>query len=573
MADYILDVVNQTSKLDWAFPFQRTGAFPLDRSSLFTSYNDAVLYASGAGDERDLGGSSYIGQTLSVYDKDNSSVTLYIIEVDRSLKEVGSVPLGDNLSVEIIDGIVQLKNFRKNYYAYVPAVKDDEGNIVEASKYVLTEGFKAGLEPRVVASGENLIIAWYEPGSETVEDVAANVESVSKIVDELDSTLNGESGLVNQVDNLKEQVGIAADDAGNAATGLYKEIKDLKDSVDTKANAEDVYTKSETNNAIATAIANVDHLSRKIVNTIDDIDASAEDAHLFIYMVPTGLQYDDDKYDEYVVIDGVVEKVGSWEIDLGNYITKDQFNNLDTKVNTLVQTVSDNKNELDEKILNLQNDLEDEVNRATAAEVANADAITKKADKATTLAGYGITDTYTKDEITDLISDITGGESAADVKAELTAYKTTTDATLDTIQNTLQSLADAEPNYIKAVDATNFMVTDAGELKLVSISTSQVDSLQDLLKTGSALVTQEEKTALQAIIAGNFDNYVKSTTSDFEVSEEGELRLVNVQNSALMNIVGDMTALINYTEGTTLVSEINDLRTLLTWQEMDENEL
>ena len=35
MAEYIYDVVNQTSKLDWAFPFQRTGAFPIDRSILF----------------------------------------------------------------------------------------------------------------------------------------------------------------------------------------------------------------------------------------------------------------------------------------------------------------------------------------------------------------------------------------------------------------------------------------------------------------------------------------------------------------------------------------------------------
>ena len=52
MADYILDVLKETSKLDWAFPFQRTGAFPLDRSSLFSSYEDAELYAQGGTDER-----------------------------------------------------------------------------------------------------------------------------------------------------------------------------------------------------------------------------------------------------------------------------------------------------------------------------------------------------------------------------------------------------------------------------------------------------------------------------------------------------------------------------------------
>ena len=146
--DYILNVVDKTSKLDWAFPFQRTGAFPLDRSSLFSSYADAVLYASGGEDARGLSGSSYIGQPISVYNAETASVVLYVIQADRSLKEVGSVPVGDNLSIEVKDDIIQLKNFGKNYYAYVPAVKDPEGNITEASKYTLTEGFKAGLEPR-----------------------------------------------------------------------------------------------------------------------------------------------------------------------------------------------------------------------------------------------------------------------------------------------------------------------------------------------------------------------------------------------------------------------------------------
>ena len=94
--DYILNVVDKTSKLDWAFPFQRTGAFPLDRSSLFSSYADAVLYASGGEDERGLSGSSYVGQPISVYDAETTSITLYVIQTDRSLKEVGSVPIGDN---------------------------------------------------------------------------------------------------------------------------------------------------------------------------------------------------------------------------------------------------------------------------------------------------------------------------------------------------------------------------------------------------------------------------------------------------------------------------------------------
>ena len=71
-----------------------------------------------------------------------------------------------------------------------------------------------------------------------------------------------------------------------------------------------------------------------------------------------------------------------------------------------------------------------------------ADALTaavgNKADKATTLTGYGITDAYTKTEvdtkISDAISSATGGESAASVKASLETYKTNNDARVDALE-------------------------------------------------------------------------------------------------------------------------------------------
>lgn len=78
-------------KLDWAMPMQRTGKFPLDRSSMFSSYNDAVKYAKGDTsdpDSRGLCGSSYIGQQICVYE--NDEVKLYVIDQDRALKNSNS---------------------------------------------------------------------------------------------------------------------------------------------------------------------------------------------------------------------------------------------------------------------------------------------------------------------------------------------------------------------------------------------------------------------------------------------------------------------------------------------------
>jgi hypothetical protein len=64
--EYIFNTINEVEKLDWAFPFQRTGAFPLDRSAIFSSIADAEAYALGADelgpkDSRGLGGTSYVG--------------------------------------------------------------------------------------------------------------------------------------------------------------------------------------------------------------------------------------------------------------------------------------------------------------------------------------------------------------------------------------------------------------------------------------------------------------------------------------------------------------------------------
>jgi hypothetical protein len=58
-----------------------------------------------------------------------------------------------------------------------------------------------------------------------------------------------------------------------------------------------------------------------------------DDADQYIYMVPTGFQENDDKYDEYVVIRvadvPMLEKVGSWEVDLSDYA---KTSDLDLKV-------------------------------------------------------------------------------------------------------------------------------------------------------------------------------------------------------------------------------------------------
>lgn len=566
--------------MSFAKSFARLNGQPLDKSEIWYSLAEAQAYAATD--------AAYVGQTLAVIDSENKNVVFYgIQDAEGTLKEVGSALVGDNLSIEIADGKVQLKNFGKEYYAYVPAVKDEEGNITEESKYVLTEGFKAGLEPRVIIDGENLVIAWYEPGSETIEDVATNVESVSKVVDELDEVLNAKGGLVDQVDELKDQVGTAADDAGNAATGLYKELEDLADVVDTKADAENVYTKEEADEAIADAVAeavaNAAHLSRVIVDSVADIPVEDDKSLTCIYMVPTGLQADDDKYDEYMVIeyDGTdeetgeaikirkVERVGSWEIDLKDYATVKDLNDLS-------DVVENNQIAVDEALSDLEDAIAAEEERALAAEQANATEIAKKADKATTLAGYGITDAYTKEEtlnkITEKITEVNGGESAGEVLSQLNSYKETNNSRVDAIEEALEALEGAEPNFITAVNEDEFIVT-AGVLELKNIPIAKVTNLEDTLNViQSDVLTLEEILNGKTLEDGQVVQGVVAQLNDLTTTVSSlSDSLVNYVTVKDFNaVVGDLEQM--KANNVNVMEDIDAIKDILLWKEMTISE-
>ena len=90
MADSYVEVF--PSSVDFPKPFQRTGKFPLDRTSMFDSYEDAVKYAAGNKanpDSRGMCGVSYVGQTITVYE--NGVVADYKINADRTLSKVETV--------------------------------------------------------------------------------------------------------------------------------------------------------------------------------------------------------------------------------------------------------------------------------------------------------------------------------------------------------------------------------------------------------------------------------------------------------------------------------------------------
>ena len=106
------------------------------------------------------------------------------------------------------------------------------------------------------------------------------------------------------------------------------DVTDLQTTLDGKANKAttlagygiiDAYTKGETDSAIATAVANAGHLKRTIVEALPDVGEADEHT---IYMVGDGEGEGNQKYEEFMLVNGAFEKIGDSAVDLTDYALK-----------------------------------------------------------------------------------------------------------------------------------------------------------------------------------------------------------------------------------------------------------
>ena len=126
----------------------------------------------------------------------------------------------------------------------------------------------------------------------------------------------------------------------------------------------DAYTKGETDSKIAAAVANADHLKREIVTELPDAGSADENT---IYMVGSGAGSEDSVYEEYMLVNGDFEKIGSSEVDLTNYALKSEVATAKTEAVTEAKGYADSLAS----------------NYATAAQGAKADTALQQADIAT----------------------------------------------------------------------------------------------------------------------------------------------------------------------------------------------
>lgn len=164
---------------------------------------------------------------------------------------------------------------------------------------------QAGYSVRKTAGGA---LEWFEPAT-AIELVNANrvIASLQNIVGD------DKSGLIYSVSSLDSQM---------------QTVNSRLDNVYTKAEA-DVKI-SET---VAQQLADAG-LTLEKVDSVDDIDVSAADTNKHIYLVPKE-EEPDDVYDEYIVVNGNLERIGSTKVDMAGYVTKIDFDVIKEKVNSL----------------------------------------------------------------------------------------------------------------------------------------------------------------------------------------------------------------------------------------------
>lgn len=208
--------------LDFAVAFNRQTAFPLDAKSYFESLEAAQAAAASAQEAGSSETTYYYGQTIAVVA--DSKATLYVIQPDKTLKEVGgNIAINENVFVKGSDGTLDLLGF---------------AGAVGGAQLVKTEDGK---------------ISWVKPDTTTVEGLSTAIESLKTVVG--DDT----KGLVKQVAENKAAIDTLNGDknvSGSVAYQIAQIVAGADESFDTLKEIAEWITTHKTDAATMNAQIN-----------------------------------------------------------------------------------------------------------------------------------------------------------------------------------------------------------------------------------------------------------------------------------------------------------------------------
>lgn len=171
---------------------------------------------------------------------------------------------------------------------------------------------------------------------------AAKTEVIAEVKDTVvNDAIKEALGVENGVTDLAKASDVSAaktqSEANAAAIGnIENEIGVITTNVQNKANSDDVYTKEEVD-------AKVSAIPKFGVEVVDELPAVADAANDKIYLVRTSDMLGSNIFTEYILVNSVFEQLGTQELDLSGYATKEELNDYVLKNTILPNGVFNNK--------------------------------------------------------------------------------------------------------------------------------------------------------------------------------------------------------------------------------------
>ena len=277
-------VENIKSIMQWGNSFERQSNFPLDRTDLHISYDDAVLYAKGDGsDSRGLGKLAYIGQTITVWgtnEKGKEGVWVYSLvphtpdpadENDKALADLQ--PVGTGAAPETSNN-------------YTSAVELSTGLTAGQLIYVNNEeDVTVGEATQTYKKGWYIVNA---PGSISALDTSTGASDEIGALTNRVADLESNRVLSSDFEKYKGEVSTALDGkVSNDAFDTYK--GEVSTALDGKASTDALSTLE---GKVDTDIQNLTNLVSDYSGTLGDVDdrlvelEEFVDSHVYHELIP-----------------------------------------------------------------------------------------------------------------------------------------------------------------------------------------------------------------------------------------------------------------------------------------------
>lgn len=592
---------------------------PLDISCEYSSVKDMLYYvtegrfpANGAGVSaavKDMKKYPYLGQVIALVNPETEEVALYYVktaEYDATLatddamfehyfEAVGRATLGDNVTI----------------------VRNEETGVLSIKGYAAAE---TGAQLVKTANG----LEWVKPDNTTVEGLNTAVAAIESTIGEDDTqglrlriktneddigTLGGKVATLIGEDADKSVRAISAEEVAKIVAGADKDYDTLKEIADyinsDKTGAAQMQTdistiKSDLNTAET-------GLKARMTAAEGEIDALQESV--------AGIHSHDNK----TVLDGITaEKVAAWDAAETNAktftttkigLTKEDGGDSATEAPTVKAYVDGKVTALNTAIGTQKDRIDNLGALASKSEVGETDLaaalatkINGKADSATTLAGYGIGNAYTKTEVDDAITaakEAAATDAATKANAAEQNAKDYTDGlagnydakgAADAVQKNVDKVSEAVTTVQGQVNTLNGDATTVGSVakkiadaldglalgdtyapKTHNHTIAQVTGLQDALdEKAVAAQVATDITAAKTAVLGEAD-YAHTVKDAYELANgkvtmadvEGKGYAVKTEVEASIKAVDDKIGAAN-TAATKLTERVTANETAIT---------